>query len=289
MISQNSIIDNYLKDRFSKLYPDMDINTIDSELLENILENIAYDDSKKIISIENDMYNKINQSNDNIQLKTIGANNNNNNNNNNIQNNNLTQKNKPNEFVKQNIMMADDIIPEMSLSSNLIYLKGKLNGIPIKIMVDTGASSCVIFKSVVEKCGLDYLVDSSTSIMIQGAHGMKPTLGTLWYFEVEIDISPDKNNLSDNKNNKKNTSVSIPIGAEIIDDSETIKANKIIQEHMKKIDELIGNTNNLPKKDLNSHDFDIIFGMTFLKSYRANIDFFSMTLTLNNNIKIKFN
>ena len=39
------------------------------------------------------------------------------------------------------------------------------------------------FKSVIEKCGIEYLVDKSTRVMVQGAHGMKPTVGTLWYLE----------------------------------------------------------------------------------------------------------
>ena len=195
------------------------------------------------------------------------------------------------------MLMADEFIPEMTIPTNLIYLKGRLNGINTRIMIDTGASSCVIFKSIVDKCGLGYLVDSSTSVMVQGAHGMKPTLGTIWFAEIEIEIDTDK-------------WVSIPISVEVIDDSETIKTKQIIKEHYEKINEIIG-VNNLEsnnvsdnnkdnKKDIKqqtkfdkssdqSHGFEIILGMTFLKSYRANIDFSSMSITLNKNIKIKFN
>ena len=181
--------------------------------------------------------------------------------------------------------MADEIIPEMSISSNLIYLKGKLNGINAIIMIDTGATSCVIFKSVVDKCGLNYLIDTSTSVMIQGAHGIKPTLGTIWFVEIELEINQDKY-------------INIPIRVEVIDDSETITANKIIYEHDDKITKIIdinyNDMNNFKKSDSNhiqtcTHEFEIILGMTFLKSYRANIDFSTMTITLNKNIKIKFN
>ena len=137
-------------------------------------------------------------------------------------NNNFNQ-----EIIKQNMLMADEFIPEMTIPTNLIYLKGRLNGINTRIMIDTGASSCVIFKSIVDKCGLGYLVDSSTSVMVQGAHGMKPTLGTIWFAEIEIEIDTDK-------------WVSIPISVEVIDDSETIKTKQIIKEHYEKINEIIG-------------------------------------------------
>jgi hypothetical protein len=174
--------------------------------------------------------------------------------------------------------MGDEIIPEFSIPSDLIYLGGRIGPINLKIMVDTGATSCVMFKSVVEKCGLDYLIDTSTSVMVQGAHGMKPTLGTISFLEIDLEITKDQ-------------WVSVPISVVVIDDSETIKANKIISEHNDKINKIIGikddNNNNLTNKI--PHGFELILGMVFLKSYRANIDFSTMIITLNKNIKIKFN
>jgi hypothetical protein len=274
------ILNSYLKEKFNLLYPDIDINSIDKELLDNMLINIVNDDTDKIDKIKTDMFNKINNtvsnSNSNFNEKNIGKD----------KHNIKTYQNATcKELIKQNILMSDEIIPEMSVPTDLIYLKGKLNGYPLKIMVDTGASSCVIFKSVIDKCGIEYLIDTSTSVLVQGAHGMKPTIGTLWYVEIELGVG-EKNYIS------------IPITAEIIDDSETIRANKIIEEHLLKINDLVkindsvkkndcGVTNN--KSDNKSHGFDIILGMTFLKSYRANIDFFTMSISLNNNIKIKFN
>ena len=172
------------------------------------------------------------------------------------------------DLINQNILMADKIIPEMSISSNLIYIGGKINGINVKIMIDTGATSCVIFKSVVNKCGLNYLIDKSMSVMAQGTHEMKPTLGTIWFLEIDLEI--DKNH---------NHWISVPIGVEVFDDSKTIISNEIVSESNNKIEDIF-NIN---------HDFELILGMTFLKLYRANIDFSSMTLTLNKNIKIKFN
>ena len=41
-------------------------------------------------------------------------------------------------------------------------------------------------------------------------------------------------------------------------------------------------------KSLTHDKLELILGINFLKSYRANIDFSTMTMTLNGNIKIKF-
>jgi len=42
------------------------------------------------------------------------------------------------------------------------------------------------------------------------------------------------------------------------------------------------------EKSITNNKLELIMGINFLKSYRANIDFSTMTMTLNNNIKIKF-
>jgi hypothetical protein len=271
-------VNKYISKKLNILYPDINLDIIDNDLLENIIVNIISEDYSNINKLKKNMMENI---------KNISNNNDDKLNNNKTINgdkiiNNIIDANKNNfnkEIIKQNILMADEIIPEMTIPTNLIYLKGKLNGIKTNIMIDTGASSCVIFKSVVDKCGLDYLLDSSTSVMVQGAHGTKPTLGTIWFTEIEIEIDFDK-------------WVSIPISIEVIDDSETIKTNEIIKEHHKQINKIIGSNDLDNTKDDNTEEtrgFEIILGMTFLKSYRANIDFSTMTITLNKNIKIKFN
>lgn len=278
-------VNKYITNKLNLLYPDIDPNTIDNELLENIIFNILNEDYANINKIKNDMFTSIEKlsedksspdkssldksSNDIFSQPTQNI----------CENKKLSKYEQ--EIIKQNILMADEIIPEMYVYSNLIYLSGRLNGIKINTMIDTGASSCVIFKSVVDKCGLDYLIDTSTSTMIQGANGVKPSVGTIWFMEIDVEVN-------------KNNWVTIPISVEVIDDSDTIKANKIIEEHTKSINEILkideaNNNNDVQELKKNSHEFDLILGMTFLKSYRANIDFSSMTITLNKNIKIKFN
>jgi hypothetical protein len=274
-INDNNLSE-YLYNKFKSTYPDINPTTIDKDLLKDMIFNFINEDSISINKISNEMFDNINnlskQSNEDEDKKNPNPNPNPNPK---IQ---IEQNKFELELIEQNILMGDEIIPEFSIPSDLIYLGGRIGPINLKIMVDTGATSCVMFKSVVEKCGLDYLIDTSTSVMVQGAHGMKPTLGTISFLEIDLEITKDQ-------------WVSVPISVVVIDDSETIKANKIISEHNDKINKIIGikddNNNNLTNKI--PHGFELILGMVFLKSYRANIDFSTMIITLNKNIKIKFN
>jgi len=269
----------YLFEKFKSLYPDLNPDTVDSDLLENILLNIIEDDLTKIdkentkIDKENTKIDKKNQTNDLVvsdsnnfyEFKKIYE-------------TNKKQNNFNKELIKQNRIIGNDTIPEMFVPTSLIKLNGKINGSQVNIMIDSGASGCVIFKSVIDKCNIDYLIDNSSQIMIQGAHGIKASLGSIWYLEIELEIS-------------KSNFVSIPITLEVIDDSEIIETNKILDNEQKKSKDEKKQSNDDKDNKGNkeqSHGFDMILGMNFLKSYKANIDFHSNVITLNNTIKIKF-
>jgi len=262
---------SHMINEFKKFYPDIDPMSIDADLLQDMLENIIEQNNLK-------------QNNMNISDKNVNT-------------NNLNQKNIfDKNIIKNNIMMADEIIPEMGIPTNLIYLKGRLNGIPLNIMIDTGASCCFTYKSIIAKCGMEHLIDTQSKIMIQGAHGIKSSVGTIWFLEIELDIS-----------NGQEQWVSIPITIEVNDDADIIKANNDISAEMenkiskmkeiigtneklfdlKKIEQLENDFNN-KKEEYKKNSLEIILGINFLKSYGANIDFSTRTLTLNNSIKIKF-
>ena len=249
------LLDDDIIHKFKEIYPDIDINMIDSNLLEDMVFNVI-DNANNTDKIKNTLFNDINN---------IGKNN--------INNLNVTNNFKLNThnplIIKQNYELANEFIPEMLFSTDLIKFNGKINGSNVKIMLDTGASSCVIFKSVIEKNDLLYLIDTNSSTIVQGAHSMKSTVGTIWYLEIELEI-------------KDGLYISVPIIADVIDDSDNIEANKIIKNYSKNNSK---SDNNLVESDNN---FGIILGMTFLKSYKVNIDFSSMIVTLNGNIKIKF-
>lgn len=276
---------NSLVSQFKDFYPDINPDNIDNDLLQNMLENI------------NDHINNFNKNN-NIISNDITLNNTNISNNTNIPNQLLKKEMYFNEtIISENNSMAYDIIPEMLIKSNLIYLKGKMGGKPINIMIDTGASCCFTYSSVIRKCGLEYLIDTKSQIMIMGAHNIKPTLGTIWFVEIELNIG-DKTN-SDEK------FVSIPISIEVNDDKELLESeNKINMEFDNNIAKLkeIAYTNKklydieeiekqiqIRKNSKTNEIFDLILGINFLQSYGANIDFSTKTITLNKTIKIKFN
>lgn len=157
------------------------------------------------------------------------------------------------KLIEDNYDMADKHIPEMLFPSNLIYLNGKINNIPVKILFDTGASSNCIFKSKIIEAGLDYIVDKNDKVKIQGINSNKETYGKIWYTEIELKLNFEEN---------ENISSIVGLNLMVIDDD---------------------------KSDKNENTFDVILGLNFMKSYRTNIDFMTNTITLNNKIKIKFN
>lgn len=244
----NITYDNWIQNKFKNLYPDLNPNTIDEELLNDIIANMINDDISNNLNIQNQTCENINKINSdkkfNSDLKLAPI---------------LTQppysSSNLNKQIEQNLLMAYEIIPEMLFPTNLIYLNGKINGINTNVMVDSGATCCFTYKSVIKKCGLEYLIDTNCTKMIMGAHGIKPSFGTIWFVEIEIEL-------------EKNHWVSIPISVDIIDDTNIINTDDTVKNNEKKL--------------------ELILGMTFLKSYRANIDFSLMTITLNKNIKIKF-
>jgi hypothetical protein len=155
-------------------------------------------------------------------------------------------------IIEENYDLADANIPEMLIPTDLIYLNAKINNIPVKILFDTGASSNCIFKSKIIEAGLDDIVDKNYKIKIQGINSGKDTYGHIWYTELEFGL---------NLNSNEQQSTMVGVNFMVIDDE--------------------GGDKNLNK-------FDIILGLTFMKSYRTNIDFLTKTITLNNKIKIKF-
>jgi hypothetical protein len=186
--------------------------------------------------------------------------------------------------VKDNVEMAEMLIPEMEFTQSLIHLKGKINNVPITFMVDTGASMCVTHEYVIEKCCLHHLVDTKEIKYITGAHSTEPTLGKIWCVEIELEVMLDDNSVS---------FISIPISIDVSHDIITHYTKE--SEKMKKMKKAMMNIlDNHPRASENqdNHNIhmphDVILGQTFLRSYRANIDFGSRVITLNGEIKLRF-
>jgi hypothetical protein len=249
-----------LRHKFNKYYPDVQIDKIDSDILHDMMLNILDNEMVKH-SIHSDDDTKTNEE---------------------SKSENVIDKNWNKEIVNANIELADALIPEMEFTQSLIHLDGRINEIPIKFMVDTGASMCVTHEYVVNKCCLHHLVDKNSVKMIAGAHSVEPTLGKIWYVEIDLEVLSDDRSIH---------WISIPVS---IDVSHDVKEMEITEE-MKKSSYVIEKGLELTKPmsheeeyDNCPHEHDVILGMTFLRSYRANIDFGTRIMTLNGNIKIPF-
>ena len=77
-------------------------------------------------------------------------------------------------------------IPEMILPQNLRHIYGYINNVNIKILIDTGASTSIIFKHSINRLNLNYLIDIEEQSYLNGI-GNEISIGRLWYTELELD------------------------------------------------------------------------------------------------------
>jgi hypothetical protein len=96
-----------------------------------------------------------------------------------ILNNNF---NKLHQYMHETAL---SIIPEMLFPTNMITLNGSINNQQITILIDTGASSSVIFKNALDKLDLHDLIDIKFSSELYGI-GKETSLGNIWYIELEL-------------------------------------------------------------------------------------------------------
>jgi hypothetical protein len=154
-----------------------------------------------------------------------------------------------NNEIQKTFDLANEHIPEMLFPTKLITLNGKIKDIPIKILIDTGANSNCIYKKKIIQAGLENIIDETAKSVVAGIQSNKETFGKIWYTDIELEIiTPEKNK----------SYAMLGINLIVIDDE-----NK-------------------------ETPFDLILGLNFMKSYKMNIDFLTNTITLNGNIKLKF-
>lgn len=76
-------------------------------------------------------------------------------------------------------------IPEVILPQKLIYINGTINNQLLKIMIDTGATTSIIFNSTVNRLNLNYLIDTEEQTVLNGI-GNELSIGRIWYIEVDL-------------------------------------------------------------------------------------------------------
>ncbi len=172
------------------------------------------------------------------------------------------------KVIEQNYLMANEIIPEMFVSNDLIYLKGKLNKTDVNILVDSGCQTSTVFKSTTDRANLDYIIDKKACTICQGVGGLTKTYGMLWFTEIEIETESDK-------------FVTIPIKLSVVDNT---KKNDLEQE----LDNIKLEQNELIELVEEKSKLDLLLGIDFMKAYKGIVNFNKKTITLNDSIVINY-
>jgi hypothetical protein len=167
---------------FTKTNNFTSINTslTDDELLinqllsEDLANELAYELSDNYLSQTDST---------NCNSNNCNSDNSNINSDNDIDSNNLPSVNQLHLALRE---MALNTIPEMLIPVNMIILNGEINDLPVKILLDTGASSSVIFKNAMERLELNELIDQEGSAQLIGI-GTEQSLGNIWYTELKLE------------------------------------------------------------------------------------------------------
>ena len=80
---------------------------------------------------------------------------------------------------------AYENFPELFVSTQMLYINGKVNNVSSKVFIDTGAQVTVVSKSFAEKASLMKDVDHRVSQVIKGV-GSQNSLGKIWMLELFI-------------------------------------------------------------------------------------------------------
>lgn len=106
---------------------------------------------------------------------------------NNEQINDLKEADRAEEIIQTNYLKAYETIPEYFFPKELIYLEGKINNIPRKFLLDTGATVSVMSFQVMEDLNLTNILDRRFSGQMIGV-GSKSIEGKIHYIEILFDF-----------------------------------------------------------------------------------------------------
>ena len=90
-----------------------------------------------------------------------------------------------NILIQSSFDTAISEIPQMIIPKNLIHINGKINNIPIKILIDTGATTSIIFRHSINRLNINYLIDTEEQTNLNGI-GQEISIGRLWYIKLDI-------------------------------------------------------------------------------------------------------
>lgn len=87
--------------------------------------------------------------------------------------------------VQDNLMMAIEHAPEVFGTVNLAYLNCEVNGYKFRALLDTGAQSTFMHRSLITKCNLERIFDESVKGTVMGV-GTSNVLGRVHAAEIKL-------------------------------------------------------------------------------------------------------
>jgi hypothetical protein len=226
---------------FKQYYPNIDHTTLDNNVLATLIENM--------FSIERSKYSEDSEdSKDSDDLEDDSS----------------DSDEESNPIIEENYSKANELIPGMIESGDLVSVRGRLNQIPVNILFDSGCQTSGTFTSVIKKVNLEHLVDKKARTYCTGINGPTKTFGMIWFTELEFETE----NLTENY-------ISFPIKLSILDDSK----NK--NKKQEKSDSKSDSNSDSEYEFVSKNPIDILVGTDFMKSTYVMINFNKKIITLN--------
>ncbi len=157
---------------------------------------------------------------------------------------NTNSESESSPIIKENYIIATKLIPNQIDSGNSICIQGRINQVPLNILFDSGCQTSTTFVSVVNKIGLDYLVDKKSTTYCNGISGIIKTYGMIWCTQLELKITNETDNY-----------VSVPIKLSVISDTN-------------------------PSENFDSNKVDILIGTDFMEATNTIINFGKKTIEI---------
>ena len=87
--------------------------------------------------------------------------------------------------IQNNIEKALEEIPESLTHVNMLYIPAKINGVELKLFIDTGAQVSVMPLKIAQELGLEEILDYQCQGIVKGV-GEQQIIGKIHFVELEI-------------------------------------------------------------------------------------------------------